>query len=464
MRKPGRRYHPPPASPRWNLARDEEERTRLVLALAKAALPQLRKLLPGANQRAMKRAVERLEKYGHLYNMPRPGRPSKYTSAQMAAAVKVLVEDRQTLHTIPTLIKQLRVLGILPSKVDTATFAAHLKKYVKDLGHHLTMNSTSTVPAMVPADVPKRLTYCRQMLGHLATHPLGALVFIDETTLQHAGHPKGASALATQELAMAAGVALRKQHQPCCTWLMQSICEPAQHFADITRHETTHICTQSASPLLWFAGQSKVTPHLHIPGLMQPPQRQHTAAKLRDNLNVAVAISQFGGAYVKETTGTRYPGCPALRTYKDVKGRRALHFSAFECRDFIKAALQHFKQQREFRAHLSDVMLVFDRHNVHRSTVVTSWLQKQGISYMLAPPRSPDLMPLDYAVFGAAKLSLSKQLPATGAWSDRAHKFLELLRHRPSAAVFDAFKKRLVMCIKEHGGMIEQPLRAAAWR
>lgn len=174
------------------MSREEEDRSRLVLSLVKAAMPHLRKLLPGVNPRAMKRAVKRFEEHGHLFNMPRPGRPSKYTTAQMAAAVQMLVQQKQPLLTTPKLINQLRAVRILPSKVDTTTFASHLKAHVKQIGCHLTMNSTRTVPALVEGDATARVSYCKEMLAHLAEHPLGKVVFVDETTLQAAAHPKGA--------------------------------------------------------------------------------------------------------------------------------------------------------------------------------------------------------------------------------------------------------------------------------
>jgi hypothetical protein len=185
---------------------------------------------------------------------------------------------------------------------------------------------------------------------------------------------------------------------------------------------------------------------------------------MRDSLNLAVAICQFGGVYVKETTGTHYFQCRKPQAYSDAEGRTLQRFGSAECIAFLKAALRYFKRHRKFKGDMTDVMLVFDRSRVHSSRMVTNWLHEQGINFKLAPPRSPDLMPLDYAVFGTAKLELGRHWLPTAAWHDRVHTFLELLRKKPSAAIYDEFVERLQCCIQQNGGRFEQMLRSARER
>jgi hypothetical protein len=158
---------------------------------------------------------------------------------------------------------------------------------------------------------------------------------------------------------------------------------------------------------------------------------------------------------VKEVTGTQYPGCPPLHKYTAANGKPAKCMGQEEYADFIEYAWGQFNQVRAFRRRSAEALLIHDRSRVHSSKVVQQRLGSLGINARLAPPRSPDLMPLDYGVFGAIKLQLGRGLPRTAPWEQRARKFLELLRQRPSDRVIQSFKERLIACIRAHGGHIE---------
>lgn len=188
---------------------------------------------------------------------------------------------------------------------------------------------------------------------------------------------------------------------------------------------------------------------------MTPATRLHTAKQSRQVVNAAVAISLAGGVCVKELTGTQSPGCPQLHKYTTANGQPAKAMGQEEYADFITYAWDQFTQCTAFRRRSDEALLIHDRNRVHSSSVVQQRLETLGINSMLAPPRSPDLMPLDYGVFGTIKLQLGRELPRTASWEQRACKFLELLRQRPSDRVIRSFEERLSACIEAHGGPIE---------
>jgi hypothetical protein len=89
---------------------------------------------------------------------------------------------------------------------------------------------------------------------------------------------------------------------------------------------------------------------------------------------------------------------------------------------FLKAAWEHFMKQPGFRAHHRSALLVHDRSKAHGSTNVKHSLEEMNLACKVLPPRSPDLMPLDYGVFGSVKQQLGRELPhgltePTGSWS-----------------------------------------------
>lgn len=227
---------------------------------------------------------------------------------------------------------------------------------------------------------------------------------------------------------------------------------------------------KSARPEKWpllasaLAAQKRVTPHLQVSGVMEVPERRHTDRVSRNVINVAVAMNLVGGVYVQEVTGTCYPGCPKLKKYTGAKGQPMKSMGKEEYRDFLQAAWRHFNRHAAFRRNSDKALLVHDRSRVHGSDLVQQWLQRASIRSKLAPPRSPDLMPLDYGLFGTVKQKLGLEQLPTGAWEQRAQRFLQLLREPPSDAIIGSFKKRLQACMKARGRHFEAVLRRGRGR
>ena len=145
----------------------------------------------GLSRHAWGRILKMLETRGSISDAPRSGRPSLYTRAVMDKAVQILVENGEELLTGQMLLEIMITLGLLPEKSDVVTFMRHLCDRVTSIGHKLVVNSTRTIFMLTAADVITRVKFAADMLAELEYQPLDMIIFIDETTLEEAPHPKG---------------------------------------------------------------------------------------------------------------------------------------------------------------------------------------------------------------------------------------------------------------------------------
>ena len=87
-------------------------------------------------------------------------------------------------------------------------------------------------------------------------------------------------------------------------------------------------------------------------------------------------------------------------------------------------------------------------------------LKGMGLDVVVQPPRSPDVMPLDYGIFGFTKTALERELPRRAPWADRVEKFKELLRSCSPRATIEEYPLRLQAIIDSKGGHIVETLKA----
>jgi hypothetical protein len=183
-----------------------------------------------------------------------------------------------------------------------------------------------------------------------------------------------------------------------------------------------------------------------------------------------VAVNSVGGVYVKETTGTSYPGYAAAWSFQTEVSKKkgvwksATRMTGEEYLSFIEEALAYFKQQPGFPSKVSDVLLLHDKSRQHRSKTAVEGLHELGLAVMVQPPRSPDLMPLDYGIFGFTKNQLDRQVPRHAAWGDRVKRFKELLQECSPASTIAEFPLRLRAIIDSKGGHIEEEFKRARSR
>lgn len=212
------------------------------------------------------------------------------------------------------------------------------------------------------------------------------------------------------------------------------------------------------------AGQKRCVPHLHVPGLMKTPERFHTDNKTaRRALKLAVACNAVGGVFIKETTGTAYSGYHPGKQYEVVSRgglKAASSMVSEEYLDFLRSALEHFKKQAGFRRVSAGALLVHDKSAVHTSAAVMHGLKRMGLDAVVQPPRSPDVMPLDYGIFGFTKLALERAVPRNAPWSDRVQKFRQLLTQCNPRPTIEEYPLRLQAIVDSRGEHIVEALKA----
>lgn len=167
--------------------------------------------------------------------------------------------------------------------------------------------------------------------------------------------------------------------------------------------------------------------------------------------------------FIKETTGTAYGTYVPDKTYQVMsKGqlKPATSMVGEEYLDFLKSALAYFKRQPGFHRVSAGVLLVHDKSTVHTSSVVVHGLKCMGLDAVVQPPRSPDVMPLDYGIFGCIKLALERELPRNVPWADRVEKFKDLLQTFSPRATIAEYPLRLQAIVDSKGGHIVETLKA----
>jgi len=154
-----------------------------------------------------------------------------------------------------------------------------------------------------------------------------------------------------------------------------------------------------------------------------------------------------------------YPGYVASKHYMQPNGKPYGSMGSEEYVDFLKSAMEFFNKKRGFRNCSQHAMLVHDRFRVHMSKMTKKECQKLSLRVQPLPPRSPDLQPLDYAVFGNAKRRLERLVRSGHAepkdWAARVKAFAKLVRETVIEPAIKQFRKRLRACVDAGGKHIE---------
>lgn len=178
----------------------------------------------------------------------------------------------------------------------------------------------------------------------------------------------------------------------------------------------------------------------------------------RKSLKVATAICLAAGVHAQELTGTLYQGCAPRKVYLKPDGQPYSKMGGEEYTDFIISAMAHFKTVTCFWRRKEAAILIHDRDTTHTCKSTMAKLQQIGLKSMLAPPRSPDLDPLDYGLWPTQKTALERCSWAGRTWDQKAKKFMELIREAPIVNTIREFPKRLEAVIRAGGKHIDQTL------
>jgi hypothetical protein len=102
------------------------------------------------------------------------------------------------------------------------------------------------------------------------------------------------------------------------------------------------------------------------------------------------------------------------------------------------------------------INLLHDRDAAHSSKAVKNFAAHYNVNAVLLPPRSPDLNPLDYGVFGPAQKKLDRAMEERQlSWEEQCTFLEDALKNAASDAAIKALPGRIARCIVAKGGHFE---------
>lgn len=178
------------------------------------------------------------------------------------------------------------------------------------------------------------------------------------------------------------------------------------------------------------------------------------SASNRGSVKLAVFVNLVAGIWTVELTGTKLSGPVLNKGYQTQQGKQAKSMTKHEYSDCVRAAQDHFQaSSAAFRRLKGPIYLVHDKSRTHPSQPIPEVTWKP----VAHPPHSPDLMPLDYGIFGAAKLELDRRATRAMPWEEKAALFMQVLQEAPVEATIKAFRSRLQACIDAGGKHFKPP-------
>lgn len=225
----------------------------------------------------------------------------------------------------------------------------------------------------------------------------------------------------------------------------------------LTSHACMHMCTHAGH---------KVRPHLILRHSMELPERLHLGKESKNSIIAIVFINWKHGMFVKLLTGSRVPHADAAMqkmlptcVYTTKAGAPAQRMTGKEYEDSCTEAVQHFtvsaRSERERAAMVNKLMLVHDRSTCHTRSEMDVCVPGATLTTVTAPPRSPDLMPLDFAVFGCVKRQVLNAMQHDWTWAKRAKHFVDTLQSFKPQACIESYPLRLQECYETGGQRVK---------
>lgn len=194
---------------------------------------------------------------------------------------------------------------------------------------------------------------------------------------------------------------------------------------------------------------------------MDPPQKFFTGdSKNRKRLKLLVGLRLGRAPAVVHLTGSKYAGCPDVPAYATGGGDDSRDMTAREYIAAIEAVLQQLGFNVARKSPRGRPVLCHDRCPAHKSHLVTEYLKSIRVHNLMLPPRSPDLDPLDYGVFGPAKLKMLKARVGAAhlSWDEACAWFVQHLKQLNTDNTVLDFERRLKACKMVAGDHFEHRL------
>ena len=152
-------------------------------------------------------------------------------------------------------------------------------------------------------------------------------------------------------------------------------------------------------------------------------------------------------------TGTTCPTLMPTKQYNTKKGDTATSMTSAEYVDVLEGI---FRTTSGMRRLPKPAIFFHDRDPSHLPDEVAQVIRDHGMQPELLPPRSPDLDPLDYAVFGHSKRWWRRNFPPVGSsWDVRCAAFVKHLEGLDPSVQVAHYVSRLHRVVDEEGGHIE---------
>lgn len=121
---------------------------------------------------------------------PRSGRPVLYTDTVLSKCYDALVAEPGKHFSTTEFFNHVKDAGLLHAGASKRHFLESMGKWARRNDISIDFYSTLEEFEIQSGDEPLRVEYAKHMLDFLKANPNARLVFIDETTVEHGGHPK----------------------------------------------------------------------------------------------------------------------------------------------------------------------------------------------------------------------------------------------------------------------------------
>jgi hypothetical protein len=162
--------------------------------------------------------------------------------------------------------------------------------------------------------------------------------------------------------------------------------------------------------------------------------------------------------FTQEVTGTKYDGCEQHGPYKTKQGKPAKAVTQEEYCDVIAGLIKAMEAKG---VDPRGRTIVHDNAPCHRGNGLLQLCKQHGLEVIPLPTQSPDLDPLDFCVFGAAKRHVAAAAPRGGgaSWEERVAALKDNMSSRDAASLLASYKRRLQAVIDAKGGHIDEALK-----
>lgn len=154
---------------------------------------------------------------------------------------------------------------------------------------------------------------------------------------------------------------------------------------------------------------------------------------------------------VQPISGTTWAAYKPAKLYETKQHKPATALTGAEYSDFIRRVFHEIRRSPKPKGR--QLIFIHDRSTAHQTSQVKQQFPGTEVQVQLLPPRSPDLDPLDYAVFAHSKNWLKKQ--NIKDWDQRCGELVKHLKGLDPVIQTAGYRRRLQKVIQAEGGHIE---------